>query len=352
MIFLKGHKRAGAVVTRVAFIGAGGIAERHIDAIRRTGVGDVIVLASRSPERAKALADKKAIRRHTASVDEAIHDSDVDTVVVAYPTFLHASIALQALRAGKHVVVEKPIAGTVAEADEMIATATAASRSLLVCQVRRFWPCYSAMQRIIAGGTLGPVTRLAFDFQAFWHWRDRGWRIERPGGYFLDMHVHEIDLLSWWAGASPLSVSAAGDNVAEREGVVAVTFTQALGVLTFSGRVPGKTYPAASTTYAQVTGERGWAELLLAGGSSMLTVNADGGGERQERGIAEENRLGWDRMWTAFGATLNAGAPAPLLAQEASASLATTLAAAAELEKSSHRAAVMRPVAYSGSAWA
>src|SRR5579859_2068257 len=104
MIFLR-DERAGASVTQVAFIGAGGIAERHIDAIRRTGVGDVVVVSSRSLERAQALALKKGIRRATSSANEAISDPDVDTVVIAYPSFLHASLAKEALRAGKHVVV-------------------------------------------------------------------------------------------------------------------------------------------------------------------------------------------------------------------------------------------------------
>ena len=166
-------------MTQIALIGAGGIAERHVDAIRRTGVGDVMIVVSRSPERARALAEKKAIPRHTASTNEAIHDPEVDTVLVAYPTFLHGAVALEAMRAGKNVVVEKPIAETLDDAQEMVATASATGRSLLVCHVRRFWPCYAAVRHLITRGTLGPVTRVAFDFQASWSWRDRGWRIER-----------------------------------------------------------------------------------------------------------------------------------------------------------------------------
>lgn len=318
---------------RIAFFGAGSIAERHVDALRRTGACEVALLVSRSAERARAFAERKAIPRWTNQPAEALNDDAVDAVVVAYPTFLHAALTRDALLAGKHVIVEKPIAESVADAESMAHAALAANRQLLVCQLRRFWPTYAAVKRFIVDGGAGAVQRLTADFQADWSWVDRGWRIERPGGYLLDMHVHEVDLLSWWAGRSPVAVVAVGENRAEREATALFTFPSrgdgrgAFGQLSFCGRVTGKPYPAGSTTHFQIICAAGRAEVAVEGGSIRLTTVVHGETCLTERPIAEEMRTGWDAMWQAFGATLAGRQPAPLTPEEATASLASSLAA-------------------------
>jgi len=336
---------------RIAFLGAGSIAERHIDAIRGTRAGDVTVVASRTEDKVRSFAEKKSIPHCTTDALEALGDPDVDTVVIAYPTFLHADLAIAALQAGKHVVVEKPIAETVSQAESMIAAARTARRQLLVCQLRRFWPSYATIHRAIQSGTFGRIHRMSFDFQAWWNWANRGWRIERPGGYFLDMHVHEVDLLSWWAGASPDGVTAVGTNVAEGDGVVALQFEHATGVLTYSGRCYGKTYPAGSTSRAQVEGDLGLAELVLENGTVRLNTTTSDGVRKEERTIAEETRTCWSRMWTALADTIERGAPPPLTPEEATASLRTTLCAVQSFENRGASHLADRRVLYSGRTW-
>jgi len=276
-----------------------------------------------------------------------VADPQVDTVVVAYPTFLHADLALHALRAGKHVVVEKPIAETYEEAHDMIDAARRAGRLLLVCQLRRFWPTYAEVKRFVASGEVGEVHRLTFDFQACWSWANRGWRIERPGGYFLDMHVHEVDLLSWWAGASPIGVMAAGQNQADREATVLLRYPNALGQISYSGRVPGKNYPTGSTSNVQVVGDDGWAEVALVGGTVRLTTCRGGTTSTIDRTIGEENAACWDRMWTDFTAALRNEAPPPLTPEEAGASLRAALAAVTAMEQPREVELPGPPVLYS-----
>ncbi len=311
---------------RIAFLGAGSIAERHIDAIRRTGAGEISWIISRTQERAEALASKKGIPNAGCDPRRAIESPEIDFVVVAYPTFLHGPLAIDALRAGKHVVVEKPIAETAEEAQAMVSAANESHRHVLVCQLRRFWPTYAAVKAFLHAEKAGRANRLTFDFQAHWSWASRGWRIQRPGGYFLDMHVHEVDLVSWWVGTSPLAVTGFGQNVAEREGAVLLQFPEALGQITFSGRIFGKTYPAGSTSAVQIACSGGWVEVEVADGTVTLTTNAHGVVERSQRGIGEENTVCWDRMWMAFSSAIAGDAPPPLTGAEATASLTTALA--------------------------
>lgn len=331
----------------IGFLGAGSIAERHIDAIHRTGAGRVVALASRTSERATTLAAKKGISRATSDTASILHDPDIAVVVIAYPTFLHASLAIEALRSGKHVVVEKPIAETTDEAQAMIEAAASAERQLLVCQLRRFWPTYAGIKQFVSDGEAGAPHRLMFDFQADWNWQNRGWRIARPGGYFLDMHVHEIDLLSWWAGVSPTAITGMGTNMADREGIVALRYPHAVGSVSFSGRVPGKPYPVGSTSQIHVVCERGAVDVSVAGGDVTLRRQIGDAVTTSRRSIAEETSASWDRMWSAFGQAITGAAPAPLTPQEAAASLASTLAAVDAMRGAQTIVLPQPPVVYS-----
>jgi predicted dehydrogenase len=315
----------------LAFYGAGAIAERHLDAIRRTGTLDVTWLVSRRAERAEALATKKGIRRWTSDEQRPFDDPEVGAVVIAYPTFRHADLALRAFAAGKHVVCEKPLASSADEAQRIADAATQAGKLLLVTQIRRFWPAFREAKEFIQSGLAGRLVRATVDFQTEWNWADRGWRLEEPGGYLLDMHVHDLDLLLWYAGSRPHHVWATGENRAEREGTVVLEFDSSYARLDWSGRISGRQYPMGARTCYQVACERGRLDIEVAGDVVVDTV-ADGiATGQQQTPVGEQIRASWDSMWAAQAAALLGLGPVPVQPEEGVANVGVALEAVAAL---------------------
>jgi len=183
-----------AATVRVGLLGYGAIGHEHNEAIAAV---DGLVLAAvcdRSPAR---VAAARTIAPDVTGYDEAddlIDNADVDLVVVSTPPNTHADWALRALQAGKHVVVEKPFCLTTGEADEMLAAASGAGRSLSVYQNRRWDADYLALKRLVRSGAIGDV----FHYESFvggyghpcnyWHSDE-----EVSGGAIYDWGSHYLD---------------------------------------------------------------------------------------------------------------------------------------------------------------
>jgi len=125
-----------------------------------------------------------------------IASAEVDVIDICLPTFLHAEYAIAALEAGRHVLCEKPMALTVAEADRMIAAAEAAGRKLMIAQCIRFWPEYGFLRRCIADGRFGRLLSLnmyRLGGRPIWSWEN--WFLDpaRSGGPPLDLQLHDLD---------------------------------------------------------------------------------------------------------------------------------------------------------------
>jgi predicted dehydrogenase len=186
---------------RVALLGAGTIGAIHGLAIMQVPELRVTRVWSRSGAKAQALAERLGAQT-CATVTEAVNSPDVDAVLVATPTFLHAEQTLQALAAGKHVFCEKPMARTLEDASTMLAAAQAADRVLLIGHVVRFYPEFKRLRELVLEGAIGQpgVIRLA-RVSSFprgsgdWH-ND----LERSGGVWLDMGIHDLDWLLWTLG--------------------------------------------------------------------------------------------------------------------------------------------------------
>jgi predicted dehydrogenase len=143
--------------------------------------------------------------RSWASFDEALSDSAVDAVYIAAPVFLHAPQSIQALRAGKHVLCEKPMAMNEAEAHSMVQAAESSGRTLGVAYYRRSYPKVQRTQELIAAGAIGkPV----FAKLTCHEWRDgegsvRSWLLDPAqagGGPLYDIGSHRIDVLNFLFG--------------------------------------------------------------------------------------------------------------------------------------------------------
>jgi len=140
---------------------------------------------------------------------ELIADLEIEVVDITLPTYLHAPVAIEALKAGKHVISEKPMAIDSREAKRMAAAAKKAKRRLFVAHCIRFWPAYAKAREIVKGGKYGKVISAAFrriSGTPTWSWD--GWLLDekRSGLCALDMHIHDTDFILYLLG-KPRSVS-------------------------------------------------------------------------------------------------------------------------------------------------
>jgi len=153
---------------------------------------------------------------------------DVDAVIVATPTTTHHALTLEALRAGKHVLCEKPLAATVAECDELITAADTAERVLFVGHTFLFNPAVRRMRELIADGTVG---RILYAHAA----RTGLGPIRQDVNVLWDLAPHDLSILMSLFGEEPATVSATGRAVL-RDGVEDIVFAQ----ITFeSGAIAG-----------------------------------------------------------------------------------------------------------------
>ena len=142
--------------------------------------------------------------------EQLLADSRVEAVDLCVPTFLHAPLGIAALEAGKHVLVEKPMALSAEECGAMMAAAQRAGKVLMVAQVIRFWPEYAAARDWVRMGRLGTVRSASFRRRcACPDWS--AWLSERAksGGGVFDLLIHDLDYALFVFG-EPKSVSAVG----------------------------------------------------------------------------------------------------------------------------------------------
>jgi predicted dehydrogenase len=205
---------------RFGLIGCGEIAADSATAIRAAPNATITHAVDTSPERARSLAAATGAKA-TTELRELLDSPNVDAVLISTPHNLHAPLAIQAAQHGKHVVVEKPMAITVADCDRMIAAAASHRVLLSVCYCSRFEPAVSEARRLIEAGAVGRVfgTRISFgQWRGREYWtegltgRTRGdWRRHREtagGGVLIMNACHLLDYMTWLVGSPISDVSA------------------------------------------------------------------------------------------------------------------------------------------------
>jgi predicted dehydrogenase len=211
---------------RVGQIGIGAIGRTHFSCYRNSESAELVALCDIDPRKltgdwspsglnlgsAKAeLVDMSAYRCY-ADWREIIADPNIDAIDVCLPIDLHAEVAIAALRAGKHVFCEKPMAHSSGECREMEAVAAETGKQLMIGHCLRYWPEYVAAQEIIASGEYGKPTYARFHRSGGtpkWSYEDWLRTASRSGGVVLDMHVHDVDAALWWFG-KPATIDADG----------------------------------------------------------------------------------------------------------------------------------------------
>ena len=198
--------------------------------------------------------------------DELLDRGDIDVVAICSPSGVHAEQTLAALAAGKHVVVEKPLALTAADADRIVGLAAERGLTVSTISQRRLEPEVVAVRRALEAGTLGAI-RLATTHVHWWRGEDyysaAAWRGDPAGGggSLMNQGVHNVDLLHWLAGpvesVTAQQATLAHDSEAEDTTVATVRLSSgALGLISTTTATPPGT-PATLTLHC----ERGVVEI-------------------------------------------------------------------------------------------
>ncbi|MDQ1479545.1 MAG: hypothetical protein QOI44_406 [Actinomycetota bacterium] len=199
---------------RFAVVGCGNAARQiHLPALRAEGAA-VTVFTSRTKASAEALRDEWGQGDVVERWEDAIERDDVDAVLIAVPNAIHAEVAVAAATAGKHVLVDKPMACTTEDADAMIAAADGHGVVLVPFHNTRFVEPFVAARQFVAAGRLGEVTgfRSAFGHAGPQTWAPQAvWFFDKSvsgGGCLMDLGVHVVDLVRAVTGDDIVAVSA------------------------------------------------------------------------------------------------------------------------------------------------
>ena len=193
---------------RVAVIGCGSIAQhRHLPEYKSNKNVELIAVCDINEERAHEVAEKYGVKAYT-NYEELLSSGSVDAVSVCTPNYLHAPISIAALKAGMHVLCEKPMATSKDEAKAMIAASKESGKKLMIGHNQRFVPSHQKARQLIQSGEVGKI----YSFRtAFGHGGPEGWSVEGKEGWFFqkekafvgamgDLGVHKADLLRYVLG--------------------------------------------------------------------------------------------------------------------------------------------------------
>lgn len=161
------------------------------------------LLAAMSPYKQEVdnFAEKFGISKRYAELHEMLDDEEIDAVYVATPIFLHYEPALEALKHGKHVLVEKPMALTIEQCEKLVTEAKNRNVKLGVAYFRRFFPKLKEVKRIIKEGIIGNVIQIRIIYHTWYNPETndpKSWRVKKAkagGGPLWDMGSHKLDML-------------------------------------------------------------------------------------------------------------------------------------------------------------
>ena len=178
-----------------------------IDALVVSEKAELALIADSDPVRAASKAKEKGVAESSGDCLGAVTRSDIDVVIITTKTSWHAELTIAALESGKHTICNKPMALNAAEADAMIAAASASTGELLILQgTWRYWPMTSLVKRLVDEGEIGEIISARFWTRAPIPMAvpgaaTPGW-FDDPaaaaGGAFIDHGVYQVDLMEWF----------------------------------------------------------------------------------------------------------------------------------------------------------
>ncbi len=235
---------------RWGLVGASTIAAQHMIDAFRSNNGDVVTVMSASADRAAKFAREHRIEHSTASIGDLVQSSEVDAVYISTTNELHRDQVFAAAGAGKHVLCEKPLALTVADARAMVSECRERGVILGTNHHLRNAATHRAMREAIQQGRIGKPLFARVFHSVYLPAHLQGWRIEKPaagGGVVLDITVHDADTLRFVLDDEPLAVSA----MTSRGGMSRAGLEDGvMGVLRFSSGLLAQFHDAFTTRYA------------------------------------------------------------------------------------------------------
>lgn len=194
---------------RVGVLGAGFMGGVHARALVQVDGVEIAGIYGRSEDRVVPLAAELGVP-WTTDLNQLIDDPTIDAIDNCLPAAQHREPLERALAQGKHALVEKPIALTLTEAEDMVSLAEGTDRVVMIAHVLRFWPEYVALREHALSGEMGqPKHALAWRRQPFPAWSGLFAHSDLTGGGVLDQMIHDFDVLNWILG-TPQSVVATG----------------------------------------------------------------------------------------------------------------------------------------------
>ncbi len=267
---------------RSAIIGCGSIAPLHAQSLKALDKSVLVAVADVEPDRARAFGEKYECH-FTTDYREILQRADVDVVHVCTPHHLHFEMARDALNANKHVLVEKPLALSVSEAEELVNLASEKSLQLGVVFQNRYNESSRVIKAYIEESKLGGV--LGIRAMLTWH-RDKAyyesgsWRgtwAGEGGGLLINQAIHTVDLMRWFGG--PLKKTYSSISTTVLTGIIEVEDTAHI-VMEFQNGARGvffgtNAYVSDSPIFIQVDFERG----SLIQRNEEVYLKTDGNGE-------------------------------------------------------------------------
>ena len=187
------------------FIGCGEVTEKKSGpAFNEVEGSQVVAVMSRSENKARSYAERHHIRKWYTDAQELIDDPDVNAIYIATPPSSHATFAFMAMRAGKPVYIEKPLAASYNDCIRINRISEQTGVPCFVAYYRRYLPYFQKVKEIIENGTIGKVINVQLRFSVpprdldYKNEKELPWRLQPDiagGGYFYDLAPHQIDLL-------------------------------------------------------------------------------------------------------------------------------------------------------------
>ncbi len=190
----------------IGLIGSQFVARAHAESLHRFVRGAALrAVASPTPGHAARLAEEFGIPQAFTDYRRLLEREEIDAVVVGIPNDLHEKVVVEAASAGKHVIVEKPLCVTLAEADRMLAACAAAGRQLCYAEELVFAPKYVRLQQLVKEGAVGELFLVKQLEKHSGPHADWFWQVERAGGgVLLDMGCHGIEFARWLYDKRPV----------------------------------------------------------------------------------------------------------------------------------------------------
>lgn len=231
---------------KFALIGCGRIANRHAEHI--DNIAHLQAVCDVVKEKADAVAEQYGVKAYYDVADLLANESDVDVVSICTPNGLHAQHSIQALKAGYHVLCEKPLATNVHDCGEMIKAAEQANKRLFAIKQNRFNPPVAAVKEAIESGKLGKI--YSVQLSCFWNrnpqYYENSWKGTKDldGGTLYTQFSHFIDLLYWLVGDVKKAKAFTGNY--DHQGIIEFEDTGAIILEFYNGAIGTVNYTVNS----------------------------------------------------------------------------------------------------------